>query len=101
MADAAPLAYYELSWAILSTIGLTNVCFSLMVVGIAGWSPIALVPIIVSAAGALANGLCYYAFYADYPEVNTAVASAFADVAWLVSEPPFPAYLPRVKRLTA
>jgi hypothetical protein len=78
--------YYELSWAILSTIGLTDTCFGLMVAGIVGFSPITVVPIIVSAAGAVANGMSYYAFYADYPIVNTAVASAFGDFAWLVSD---------------
>jgi len=82
---APPAAYFELSWAILSTIGITNIFFSIIVIGIAGFTPISLVPIIVSVAGATANGLCYYAFYAHYPEVNTAVASAVADVAWLVS----------------
>ena len=88
MADAStatPVAYFELSWAILSTIGITNLFFSLIVVGICGFKPISLVPIIVSIAGAIANGLCYYAFYAGYPLTNTVVASAFADVAWLVS----------------
>jgi len=86
MASAEVPVYYELSWAILSTIGLTNMCFGLMVVGIVGFSPIVLVPFIVSAACALANGMCYYAFYADYPIVNAAVASAFADLAWLIQE---------------
>ncbi len=81
-------AYFELSWAILSTIGVTNVCFGVIVLGIIGFSPIAIVPVVVSAAGAAANGLCYYAFYADYPTTNTAVASVFADLTWLVSTPP-------------
>jgi hypothetical protein len=85
-ANAIP-TYYELSWSILSTIGLLNICLGFMVLGITGFSPIWLVPVITSAAGATANGLCYYAFYADYPVVNTAAASAFADVAWLVSLP--------------
>ena len=89
--------YYELSWAILSTIGLTNVGFGLMVVGIAGFSPIALVPIIVSAAGAIANGLCYYSFYAVNPVTNTAVASGIADLTWLVRPDTFSlALLPAV-----
>ncbi|KAH8886140.1 hypothetical protein GQ53DRAFT_617406, partial [Thozetella sp. PMI_491] len=79
-------AYFELSWAILSTIGLTNICFGLIVLGITGFSPISIVPVIVSAAGAIANGLCYYAFYAEYPPINTAVASVFADLAWLIQE---------------
>lgn len=83
MADAP--VYFELSWAILSTIGLLNVFFGVMVVSITIISPISLVPIIVSVAGAVANGLCYYAYYANYPQIPTAVASAFADAFWLVS----------------
>lgn len=79
-------AYFELSWAILSTIGLLNILIGFMVLGITSFSPIWLVPVVTSGAGAIANGLCYYAFYADYPVVNTATASAFADLAWLVSE---------------
>jgi len=47
---------------------------------------VSLVPIIVSAAGAIANGLCYYAFYADYPKTGTVVAAAVADVTWLIQE---------------
>lgn len=86
MSAAAIPAYFELSWAILSTIGLSNVVVGVMVMGIVGFSTVSLVPVVVSAAGAVANGLCYYAFYADYPTVNTAVASAFADVAWLIQE---------------
>jgi hypothetical protein len=85
-ANALPV-YFELSWSILSTIGLLNMFIGFMVLGITGFSPIWLVPVITSAAGATANGLCYYAFYADYPVINTAAASAFADVAWLVGPP--------------
>jgi hypothetical protein len=76
--------YFEESWAILSSIGLINVFFGLMIVGITSLSPISFVPIISGAAGAIANGLCYYAFYADYPKTPTVVAAAFADGAWLV-----------------
>ncbi|KEY72645.1 hypothetical protein S7711_10112 [Stachybotrys chartarum IBT 7711] len=84
MSSSSMPAYYELSWAILSTIGLANVFFGITVVGIVGFSLVALVPITVSAACAIANGMCYYAFYTDYPIVNRAVASAFADFTWLV-----------------
>ncbi|KFA81648.1 hypothetical protein S40288_09175 [Stachybotrys chartarum IBT 40288] len=86
MSSSSIPAYYELSWAILSTIGLANVFFGATVAGIAGFPRVALVPIIVSAACAIANGMCYYAFYTDYPIVNTAVASAFADLTWLIQE---------------
>jgi hypothetical protein len=77
--------YFEESWAILSSIGLTNVLFGLMVIGITSLSPVSLVPIVVSVAGSLANGLCYYAFYADYPKTGTVIAAAIADVSWLVA----------------
>jgi len=77
--------YFEESWAILSSIGLINVLFGLMIVGIASLSPISLVPIICSVACAVANGLCYYAFYADYAKGGTVIAAIFADISWLVS----------------
>lgn len=76
--------YFELSWAILSTIGVANFLYGLTIIAITRVTPVSLVPMIVSIAGAVANGLCYYAFYSDYPRVNTAAASAIADVAWLV-----------------
>jgi hypothetical protein len=85
MSSSSNPVYFELSWAILSTIGLTNVFFGVSVAGIVAFPLVALVPIIVSAACALANGLCYFAFYTDFPVVNRAVASSFADFAWLVS----------------
>lgn len=77
--------YYELSWSILSTIGIANVLFGLMVAGITSFGPVSIVPIVTSAAGAIANGLCYYAFYEEGNSTTTkAVASVFADVLWLV-----------------
>lgn len=78
-------AYFELSWAILSTIGLANVVHGFVVIGIIGWSRIVFVPITVSAAGALANGLCYYAFYSNHALEGKLAASAFGDFFWLVS----------------
>jgi hypothetical protein len=84
--SSAVPAYYEESWAILSTIGLVNILFGFMVIGITTLSPISIVPIVVSVAGAIANGLCYYAFYADYPTTGTVVAAAFADITWLVGD---------------
>lgn len=77
--------YYETSWSILSSIGLYNVLIGVMVVGITNLSPVTVVPIVVSAANAIADGLCYYAFYAENPTTPTAVAAAFADLFWLVS----------------
>jgi hypothetical protein len=76
--------YFEGSWSILSTIGLVNALLGFTVVGITGYSPIALVPIIASIAGAVANGLCFYAFYANYSTTSTLVAAIFADLGWLV-----------------
>lgn len=77
--------YFEGSWSILSSIGLLNLLYGLMVMGITSVSPISTVPVVVSAAGAVANGLCYYAFYADYGKIATLSAAGFADVFWLVS----------------
>ncbi|KAF5966629.1 hypothetical protein FBULB1_11548 [Fusarium bulbicola] len=79
--------YYELSWSILSTIGIANVLFGLVVAGITSFGPVSIVPIVTSAAGAIANGLCYYAFYEEgNSPTSKAVASVFADVLWLVQE---------------
>jgi hypothetical protein len=85
MTSTAVPAYFELSWSILSSIGLLNVLFGLLVVGTTSLSPISIVPIVVSTACAIANGMCYYAFYADYSQNPTVVAGAVADVMWLVS----------------
>ncbi|KAI1864132.1 uncharacterized protein JN550_009152 [Neoarthrinium moseri] len=78
--------YFEQCWAILSTIGLANILYGLTIVSITKFSTVILIPIVVSAAGAIANGLCHYAFYAEYPLTNTAVASGFADFFWLIQE---------------
>ncbi|SPO05377.1 uncharacterized protein DNG_08064 [Cephalotrichum gorgonifer] len=80
------VVYFETGWAILSTICLANVLFGLLVISILSLSPVSIIPVVVSAAGAVANGLCYYGSYADYPVVNQAVASAFADMLWMVQE---------------
>ena len=77
--------YFETSWSILSSIGLYNVLIGFMVVGITNLSPVTAVPIVVSLANAIADGLCYYAFYAENPTAPTAVAAVFADFFWLVS----------------
>ncbi|KAK0389031.1 hypothetical protein NLU13_2607 [Sarocladium strictum] len=80
------MLYFEFSWAILSTIGVANLLYGLTIIAITRVTPVSLVPIIVSTAAAIANGLCYYAFYANYPRVNTAAASCIADLMWLVQE---------------
>lgn len=79
--------YFEQCWAILSTIGVANVLYGLVVISITKYTPVVWIPIIVGVACAIANGLCYYAFYADYPVVNKAIASGFADFFWLVCLP--------------
>jgi len=76
--------YFETSWSILSSIGLINVLIGFLVIGITSLSPITIVPIVVSAASAIADGLCYYAFYANHATTKTAVAAGFADFFWLV-----------------
>ncbi|KAJ0147233.1 hypothetical protein CTA2_821 [Colletotrichum tanaceti] len=79
--------YFELSWSVLSTIGITNVMFGLLIIGITGVSQIIVVPIVSSAAGAIANGLCYYAYYHEsYSLQQKAAASAFGDAFWLIQE---------------
>lgn len=84
MASEIDLPYFELGWAILSSIGLVNVLCGLMVRGIIGPSQVILVPIVVSAAGAIANGLCYAAFYTTYPLYGRLAAGVIADIGWLV-----------------
>ncbi|KAF4978620.1 hypothetical protein FZEAL_5023 [Fusarium zealandicum] len=82
-----PQVYYELSWSILSTIGIANVLFGLLVAGITSFSPVSIVPIVTSAAGAVANGLCYYAFYDNTNSIKgRAIASVLADVLWMIQE---------------
>ncbi|GKT70574.1 hypothetical protein ColTof4_02997 [Colletotrichum tofieldiae] len=77
--------YFELSWSILSTIGAANVLFGLLIIGITSFSQITAVPIVSSAAGSIANGLCFYAFYDENHSLKErATASAFADVFWMV-----------------
>jgi hypothetical protein len=80
--------FFELSWSILSTIGAGNVFFGLLVISVTNLTPIAAVPIVTSAAGAIANGLCFYAFYQpSQPATSRAVASGFSDILWMVKTP--------------
>ncbi|KAF5650924.1 hypothetical protein F25303_4185 [Fusarium sp. NRRL 25303] len=75
--------YYESSWSILSTIGLVNFFFAWIVIGITRLSWLSAIPAIVSAAGAVANGLCYYAWYMNSGKPKTATAYAVADILWM------------------
>ncbi|KAK1640808.1 hypothetical protein BDP81DRAFT_457788 [Colletotrichum phormii] len=57
--------YFKQFWAILSTIGISNVFLGFIVISITKFSSIAVVPIITSMACAIANGLCIQIFYTD------------------------------------
>ncbi|RBR26851.1 uncharacterized protein FIESC28_00432 [Fusarium coffeatum] len=78
--------YFEVCWSIFSTICLVNVFFGILVCEITTFTVLAAVPIFSSAAGAIANGLCYYVYYNDHPLVNEVVAAVFADFFWLLQE---------------
>jgi hypothetical protein len=86
MAEAVPdLVFLESGWGILTALGVANVLYGLTVMSITKFSRIILILIIVSAAGALANALCYYAFYTNAPPSSSAAASGTSDILWLVS----------------
>ncbi|KAJ6436367.1 short-chain dehydrogenase [Purpureocillium lavendulum] len=88
-----PPPQYQMCRAVKTVQALwINVFFGVMILGIVGRCRIAVVPIVASAAGALANGLCYVAWYSDYPLHGRMVASPFADAAWLVQEAGLPFY---------
>ncbi|RKK79401.1 hypothetical protein BFJ68_g16182 [Fusarium oxysporum] len=96
MLSSSDPVYFELSWSILSTIGIGNVLFGFLACSIVSLSQISAVQLITSASGAIANGLCYYAFDAEgNPVKGKAVASAFADLFWLVQEAGLFRYLMR------
>lgn len=76
--------YFELSWSISSTIGIFALIACLLVANLTRLSPLLAVPLVVSTACALANGLCYYAFYSNYALKNRVAAGVFADFFWLV-----------------
>ncbi|KAH6866062.1 hypothetical protein B0T10DRAFT_420369 [Thelonectria olida] len=78
--------FFEVSWSILSMICMTNVLFGFLVCGITSFTALAAIPMISSAGGALACGLCYYIYYESHPTLNRAVASVCGDIFWLVQE---------------
>ncbi|WXC59690.1 hypothetical protein SNK03_005550 [Fusarium graminearum] len=86
MASAPVPVFFELSWSILSTICMGNVLLGCLVCGITNWTLLAAVPMFSSAAGAIANGLCYVVYYQKHPPMVTAIASVFADIFWLLQE---------------
>ncbi|KAH7014797.1 hypothetical protein EDB80DRAFT_636587 [Ilyonectria destructans] len=86
MSSSTSSVFFEVSWSILSMICMGNVLFGCVVCGITSFSLLALVPIISSAGGAIACGLCFYIYYQDNPVTNRAVASVFGDIFWLFQE---------------
>ncbi|KIL93971.1 hypothetical protein FAVG1_02533 [Fusarium avenaceum] len=78
--------YFEVCWSIFSTICLVNVVFGILVCEITTFTVLAAVPIFSSAAGAIANGLCYYVYYLKNPVINEVVAAVFSDFFWLLQE---------------
>ncbi|GKU07921.1 hypothetical protein FLAG1_10776 [Fusarium langsethiae] len=78
--------YFEVCWSIFSTICLVNVVFGILVCEITTFTVLAAVPIFSSAAGAIANGLCYYVYYEKHSVANEVVAAVFSDFFWLLQE---------------
>ncbi|BCS25560.1 uncharacterized protein APUU_50271S [Aspergillus puulaauensis] len=78
--------YFELSWSILSSIGLFVTFVGVWTLFISRPSPLTYIPIVVSVSCAIANGACYFAFYTNYAILNRAAASGFADFFWLIQE---------------
>lgn len=76
--------YFELSWSILSSIGLFVTFVGVWTLFISRPSPLTYIPIVVSVSCAIANGACYFAFYTNRAIPNRAAASGFADFFWLV-----------------
>lgn len=54
---------------------------------------------VVPAARALANGLCFFAFYSEYGLAGRIAASAVADISWLVRSPAHLTTVPRCRLL--
>ncbi|OHE97948.1 hypothetical protein CORC01_06811 [Colletotrichum orchidophilum] len=92
--EATPsLPYFEHAWSVLSIICVFNVFLGLLIIGITSFSKLTAVPIISSAAGAIANGLYFYAYYdKPYPLAKRAAASAIGDIFWLIQEAGMPFY---------
>ncbi|KAJ3546586.1 hypothetical protein NM208_g1926 [Fusarium decemcellulare] len=86
MTTAQSLDYFEVCWSIFSTICLVNVIFGVLICEITSFTVLAAVPIFSSAAGAIANGLCYYVYYQSHPLINNVVAAIFSDFFWLLQE---------------
>ncbi|OAQ69827.1 hypothetical protein VFPPC_02403 [Pochonia chlamydosporia 170] len=90
------LVYYQTNTAIWSTVSLLNVIIGFMVAGITEeFSLLLLVPI-ASSAGSALGGLSYFAYCNhEHPVVNRAVAAAFTNLGWMISEgmQPFYSYL--------
>lgn len=77
--------YFEHSWSILSSIGIFAAMMSGFVIALMSLTLLTIVPLIVSIACSVANGLCYYAFYTTHKTEGRMAASIIADLMWLVS----------------
>ncbi|PTU18035.1 hypothetical protein P175DRAFT_0534939 [Aspergillus ochraceoroseus IBT 24754] len=58
-------AYFETSWSILSTIGIFLTFASISVIAITHACILNFVPLVVSASCAIANGMCWFAYYTN------------------------------------
>ncbi|KAL2820165.1 hypothetical protein BDW59DRAFT_164778 [Aspergillus cavernicola] len=83
----SPVVFFETSWGILATIGIFLVFASISVILITNTRALNFVPLVVSISCALANGLCYYAYYTDSAGTQELVASILADIFWMIQEP--------------
>lgn len=68
----------------LSSIGIFAAVMSVFVILIKSLTLLIIVPVTVSAACALANWLCYYAFYTTYAIEGRMAASILADLTYMV-----------------
>ncbi|PNS13810.1 hypothetical protein CAC42_3303 [Sphaceloma murrayae] len=86
MAEAAAPIYFETAWSILSSVGICQVIFGGLVISNNSVSGLSILPVIIGTAAAIANGMCYQAFYADYALNPRLIGSGIADIMWLIQE---------------
>lgn len=94
---ASSHSYFQLSRAITSILGLTNLLLGFLILSITRPSPIVAVAMITPAAGAVANGLCIAAFYSSSPVDGGIAAAVVADICWLLLLLPSRRYSKRLK----
>ncbi|KAI9367639.1 hypothetical protein BJX61DRAFT_283620 [Aspergillus egyptiacus] len=78
--------FFELSWGVLSTIGVFLVFASISLTLVTKPCVLNFIPLVISVACAVANGACYYAYYTNGPETGRVAASIFADIFWMIQE---------------